>query len=308
MNRTASVKKSSVSIGTTPGARPRAGREAARSVGTGAAWIAVIAGGLLLPSPATGQDRAGSLAFDPGEVLEYRVSTSRFGDVGNARMAVEGPVEVRGRKTVVLSLEVRGKVVFFSFADTTRSWLAGGPMTSLRYRKVEHHPLSSRNESVEIFPEERRWTTAEGDEGLLMTDRPLDELSFIYLARTLSLPSGDSISLQRHFDPVRNPVRISGRGLDSVSVPAGAFEAETLMLTVRDDERFGEGERGRIRIDLSTGPERIPLRIVSTQPWLGEVTMSLVAHRPGSETTRTGRGVGTVPLKSHIRDNGNTNR
>lgn len=274
--------------------------------GAGLACAAVAAVALFGSSDGRAQIGGEARPFEPGEVLEYRVSTSRFGDVGSARMAVEGPVDVRGRSAVVLSLAIRGRVAFFSFADTTVSWLAEESMTALRYRKAERHPLSTRSEMVEIFPDEGSWTNAEGEEGLLMTDQPLDELSFLYFARTLSLPPGDSVSLDRHFDPERNPVRFSARGREVVTVPAGSFEARTLVMTVRDDERFGEEERGRIRIDLSTGPERLPLRIVSSQPWLGEVTMSLVSS--GAAPDAAGRGLGTIPMQLHTLDPGGTDR
>lgn len=228
------------------------------------------------PSEARAQVADGAVAvpFQPGESLEYRVSSSRFGTVGAGSMTVSGPVRIRDRSTFLLTMELRGKVAFFDFEDVTRSWFDPGSMASLRYTKAEDHPFGEVSEEVEVYPEEGRWTDGDGREGSLITKRPLDELSMIYLLRTLELGTSSKVTLSRHFDPERNPVRIAYLGIEEVSVPAGTFDARVYEMTVRDERRFG-AEGKRIRIHLTDDPARLPLRIESGAPGLGNAVLEL---------------------------------
>ncbi len=231
-------------------------------------------------APSMAQSIDSHLPFRLGEVLEYQVESSRFGEIGTARMTVGGPVEVRGRSVLVLSMQTEGRVTFLRFEDTAHSWFDPGTMASLRFVKIERHPLARRNESVEMFPAIGRWEEAGGEGGPLGNAEPLDELSFIYFLRALDLDAGDVHSLNRHFDPKRNPVHVQVLGRDTLTVPAGVFPVVIVEMRVRDDRRFDRGEGGTIRLFLSDDARRVPVRIESSAPFVGAIVMDLRSASP----------------------------
>lgn len=236
-----------------------------------------LTAGLVVSTPSfevRAQEVELDVPFQPGEALDYRVTSSRFGEVGTGHMTVTGPVRIRDRSALLLSLTLKGEVAFFDFEDETRSWFDPWDMTSLRFMKVEDHPFGGVSEEVEVYPEEGRWTDRDGTVGSLITKRPLDELSMIYLLRTLEMGPNSQVTLSRHFDPDRNPVRIAFLGTEEISVPAGTFEALAFEMTVRDERRYGE-EGKRIRIHLTDDPARLPLKIESGAPMLGNAVLEL---------------------------------
>lgn len=212
--------------------------------------------------------------FDVGETLEFAVRSSRFGEVGKGRMAVEGPVRLRGHDAVLLSMEVRGRVAFLRFSDVTRSWFDPTAGASLRFEKEERHPLARRDEAVDLLLAEGRWVDGAGEGGTLAAAAPLDELSFIYHLRSLDLANGEDRAIHRHFDEERNPVRVRVVGTEVLRVPAGVFRTTVVEMEVRDPRRYDE--RGNvIRIHFSDDARRLPVRIESGAPGVGTLVMTL---------------------------------
>ena len=208
-------------------------------------------------------------AFAPGEVLSYKAVSGRFGAIGTGVMRVDGPVEMRGQSALQLSFDFRGRVGIFKLEDRSRSWIASGGFTSLRYERHEKSPLGNRSEEVEIFPAELRWQGTNGKSGDTPCEHPLDELSFIYFLRTLPLADGEEYSLTHHFDPGRNPVRLKVLGRERIEVPAGAFETVVVEMRV-SDERIRA-----MRLYFSDDAARVPVRIESSAPWVGTTRLLL---------------------------------
>ena len=262
----------------------------------GAVGLLAIAG--VSPAAAQQSDR---LPFFAGEQLSYRVRVSKVGSVGRGAMTVEGPVSVRGTEAYLLRFEFRTRVGFISAENRTESWLDPNRMASLRFRKRERHPLSRHDESVELFPEERRWDAGNGQTGQSPTDAPLDELSFIYAIRTIPLPADTSYQLDRHFDGARNPVTLRVLGRDTIRTGAGTFPAVLVEMRVKDGRRY-KGE-GVIRIHFSDDDARLPLRIESSMPVLGTVVFTLESRterpaRPAPVTASGGEGANAAVVKS----------
>ena len=241
-----------------------------------------------LPAPAIAQT---ALPFEVGERLEYKVAVGRMGNIGKGAMWVEGLADVRGRQTMVLRFELEAGKGPVRGSDKTRSWLDPQRMAALRFEKTERHPLSRHSESAELFPETRQWIQADGAAGQSPTAAPLDELSFIYFLRTISL-AGDSVRrFDRHFDAARNPTTIRLVGRRTLETAAGSFRTVQIEMRVHDPRRY-RGE-GVITIDLSDDRRRLPVRIESSMPVLGrtvltlasvrfaEAEASVVAQRPG---------------------------
>ena len=239
------------------------------------ALLPVLAAALL---PLVGAAPA-ALPFGVGEELVFSMRSHRFGALGTGVMRVDGPEELRGERAWLLRFDYRGRIGPVSAEDRTRSWLVPGRMSSLRYRKHERTPLGSRSEEVELFPAERRWEAPGRASGRSPTDAPLDELSFLYFLRTLPLRDGAVYTLDRHFDPERNPVVVRVVGRTRLSVPAGEFSTVEVVMEVKAPAH-AKGKRGVVQLHLTDDARRTPVRIESTAPLLGVVVLSLRSHTP----------------------------
>jgi hypothetical protein len=234
------------------------------------------------PQPIEAQGTAASasdtdgLPFFSGERLTYRVRVSRFGGSGKGEMTVEGPVDLRGRPTYVLRSNVETRVGPVKAVNRSESWLDVVRMATLRFSKRERSLGSKLAESVELFPERRVWQTADGRVGASPTDAPLDELSFIYFLRTISLVPDSTYRYERHFDPARNPTIVRVLGRERVETRAGTFSTLLIEMRVKDPARY-RGD-GVIRINMTDDHCRLPVRIVSDVPLAGEATLTLEAH------------------------------
>lgn len=251
-----------------------------RRTGGGLA-LALLLALTLFAEAAHGQ--AARVPFSVGEELVYRASSSRFGKLGTGTMTVTGPEEVQGRRTYVLGFDFRGRIGPAVVRDRTRSWLDPRAMASLRYQKAERTPLGSRDEDVRMDLAGREWTAANGDQGGLASAAPLDELSFLFLVRTLPLEQGATYGLNRHFDARRNPVQLRVLGRQTVTVPAGEFRTVAVEMRVRDPERYGDQREAVIRLYVTDDERRIPVRIDSSMPFVGSVTMALQAVNPAGD-------------------------
>lgn len=220
-----------------------------------------------------------TVPFAVGERMEYVVSVSRFGDVGRGQMWVDGVAELRGHETMVLRFELKAGKGPIRASDKTVSWLDTRRMAALRFGKEERHPLSRRSESIELYPEARRWVDAQGVVGESGTDLPLDELSFLYFLRTIPL-SGDSVwRFDRHFDAAMNPTTVRLVGRRWLATPAGEFHTVQLEMRVRDARRY-KHEEGIIRLDLTDDPRRLLVRMESSMPVLGKTVLLLERWTP----------------------------
>lgn len=222
-------------------------------------------------------DTATTLPFFVGERLTYSVRTSRFGGSGKGEMRVDGPVNVRGTSTYLLSSTIETRLGPMKAVNRSQSWLDPLRMAALRFHKRERSAVSSGNEAVEMFPD-RSWEAEDGRSGASDTDAPLDELSFIYFLRTVPLEANSTYRFDRHFDATRNPTTVRVVGHETVTTPAGRFATVVLEMRVKDPERY-RGE-GVIRINLTDDHCRLPVRIESKVPVAGTATLTLEGSSP----------------------------
>jgi hypothetical protein len=223
-----------------------------------------------------------ALPFSIGEKLNYKVSVSKMGTVGEGSMWVEGPVDVRGVSTWLLRFDFQAGLGPMKAVDRTSSWLDPQRMAAQRYFKHEKHVLSKRDERVEIFASDKRWTGADGASGVSPTDEPLDELSFMYFIRTLPLAPDSTYRFNRHFDPARSPTTVKVIRREVVATPAGRFQTVRIEMRVRDSRRY-KGE-GVITLNLSDDAMRIPVRIESAMPVIGTAVMTLQSFNNPSDS------------------------
>lgn len=244
----------------------------------GLALAALAASGVALPA----QD-APTLPFAVGERLVYEGRVRGIG--GKGTMWIAGPVDVRGVATFELHFDFSARVGPFTVSQKSTSWLDPERMAAMRFEKRERHLLARREESVELFPEERRWRTRSGETGESPTSAPLDELSFIYFVRTLPLTSDSELRFARHFDAERSPTIVRLLGREQVTTPAGSFNTVVVEMRVRDPQHY-KGE-GTIRFSISEDGCRLPVRIESNIPDAGNVVLTLADA--GSDTLCSAR-------------------
>lgn len=219
-----------------------------------------------------------ALPFGVGERISYRARVAGVGTVGHGAMWVEGPVTVRGVSTFLLRFDMRAGLGPVKASARTSSWLDPGRMTSLRFAKREHSPLTNHQEEVDLYPEEALWRAAAGASGATPSNRSLDELSFIYYIRTLPLAPQAAYQLDRHFDAARNPTRVTVIRRERVDTPAGEFQTVLVEMRVKDFRRYED--TGVIRINLTDDARRIPVRIASRMRVLGTVVLTLESYQP----------------------------
>ncbi|HKS06173.1 MAG TPA: DUF3108 domain-containing protein [Gemmatimonadaceae bacterium] len=221
-----------------------------------------------------------SLPFAAGERIDYRVHATLVGTVGRGSMWIEGPVEVRGSRTLHLRSEFRAQFGWYRAFDRSDSWLDPERMAVLRFAKDERQPRNTTEERVEVFPGEQRWSNARGQERVSETDAPLDELSFIYYVRTLPLSGDTTYVVRRHFDPARNPVTVRVLKREVTRTDAGEFRTIVVEMRVTDPMRFRR--EGVIKLFLTDDHCRLPVRIETAAPVFGTAVFTAVSITRGN--------------------------
>jgi hypothetical protein len=223
--------------------------------------------------------QAAPLPFAVGERLEYRVELSVLGDVGGGVMRIERDSASAGRLWVMRFELDAGKGPIRA-SDRTASWFDPERFAIERFEKRERHPLSRSVEVVTIDRVARTFTDSGKAAAPLGADAPLDELSFLYLLRTLPLDRDTTLRVDRHFDPARNPTILRVRAGEIIETPVGLFRTRLVEMEVRDPKRYRG--TGTIKLHLSDDACRIPVRIESRMPVLGVTTLTLAgwSHPP----------------------------
>jgi hypothetical protein len=257
----------------------RAGIAQMSRLAAGVGVVCLLAGGSVVGAQASEP----SLPFAVGETLDYRVKIPIFGTVGKAVFRIEGPVAYRGEEVLLLRSDVTTKWGPVRGNSASMSWFDPDRLLSLRFEKDERQPAYHDEENVELFPSSRRFELASGVGGDMPTDAPLDELSFIYFLRTMELLPDSTVRFTRHYDVARNPTIVRLLRRESVETALGWDEALVIEMRVRHPRHY-KGE-GVIRIHLSDDPRRIPLKIESSAPATGKVTLVLERYTPPPSAT-----------------------
>ena len=256
------------------------------------ACLALLAASIPGTSDLAGQGSAGEVTddvfseswpFEIGETSEYAVL---FGPVNFGRMhlRVEAQDTIRGTPAYRLSMEMKGGVPFYRMDDRTVSWLAPDPYRSLRFEEnlrqggyrrqrrweLDHEALAATrqdwNEEAEAYLPHRR------QRDLPMPPGALDEISYLYLIRTLPLEVGRTYEFDRYFEEDGNPVVVEVLRRERVRVPAGTFDTIVLRPTIQTDGLFGE--EGQAEVFISDDDRRLIVQIRSRMK-IGGVDMYL---------------------------------
>ncbi|HEX9886339.1 MAG TPA: DUF3108 domain-containing protein [Longimicrobiales bacterium] len=220
--------------------------------------------------------------FGPGEDLRYKVHLGKI-SVGDAYLRVEAVDTVRGYPSYHLAMGIDGSAMFgaLQIHDRYDSWLDLGMLVSRRFHRRIHEVNYRSRRYYEIYPEEGRWTrVGHEEEGETPTVLALDELSFIYYARTLPLEVGESYELNRYFKIDGNPVRVRVLRKERILVPAGEFDTIVVQPTFQTSGLFSEG--GEAEIYLSDDESRFLVLLTSKMPVVGSLSLHLTVATPGT--------------------------
>ncbi len=256
------------------------------------AALVLLLGQALAPDgvPAqSGADTAGAAAvpFGPGERLEYDVTLGRgFATfhVGGGSFRVNGIDTVRGHPTYKLEMRLNGGALGVHVQEDMTSWLDVVTLISRRFQQDQKEFRYERHRTLEFFPEEKRYFQPDKNEhGAIATDQPLDDISFLYYARTLPLEVGQTYTLQRYFDQAGNPVRLTVLRRDTVKVPAGTFSTIVVQPVIQTKGIFGQG--GHAEVYFTDDARRLPVQVRSNVPFVGKLNMYLKSWTVGEPLT-----------------------
>jgi Protein of unknown function (DUF3108) len=222
------------------------------------------------PPPSPRDGAAAHVPFAPGERLEYEVKFGVF-RVGHATMEVVGIDSVRGVPTYHVVFAIHGRAIFYTMNDSLESWFSVDDLTSRRFIQNNEENGSRYLHRYEILPD-RGYFIQDGRDTLPTTSRPLDDASFFYFARTLTLAVDSTYRFDRYFKPDRNPVTLTVLSEDSVTTPAGRFAAIAIRPVFKSKGLFAEG--GRATVYLEADSTRIPV-LIRTHLVVGSLTMAL---------------------------------
>ena len=197
--------------------------------------------------------------FAIGERLQYSVSFGRL-HVGSATMLLIGRDTTRGRVTWNAMFSVSGGFSFFSVHDSTVSWFEPLTFNSLRFVQELREPRYHASRYFDIYPERQTFRQRGELESPSVADA-MDDVSFVYFARTLRLEPGQCYELRRYFRPDGNPVVIRVVRRDTLTVPAGTFNAIVLQPELTTSGIFSKN--GRAQLWLSDDSARVLLQLKS---------------------------------------------
>src|SRR5256885_2609795 len=201
--------------------------------------------------------------FAVGEKLTYNAKVN-FLHVGTGTMSVVGIDTIRGHTAFHTAFDVRGRMLFYSVNDHYESWFDTTTLASLRYKQNIDEGSYERERVFEMFPE-RQTFSENGKPEEPGVSLPLDDGSFIYFVRSLSLDLGQSYEFNRYFKPDRNPVRLTVLRKERIKVPAGEFDAIVVRPAIKAKGIFSES--GNAEIWFSDDSLKLMLRMKSGLPF-----------------------------------------
>jgi Protein of unknown function (DUF3108) len=230
------------------------------------------------PAEAVGA-RSGLGRIAVGERALYDLRLAGRG-VGSGSLEVLGAERVGEHTALRTRLQVSGGVLFARVNDRFESWIDPERLFSRRFVQDQKELTSKRYRDYHIAPELKTFRQADsGEEGVLATSEPLDDVSFLFYARTLPLNVGDVDTIPRYFKPGHDVIlRVLRK--ERITVPAGTFETIVVQPTITNvGGLFGQG--GQAEIYFSDDSARTLVMLKSRVPVIGSLSLHLKEFRRG---------------------------
>jgi hypothetical protein len=218
--------------------------------------------------------------FGPGERAEYQVQLGRL-SVGSGTMEITGVEQVGGAQTYHAVLHVSGGIPLARVDTRMETWLDVRGLFSRRFEQNQREIRYRRHRIFDFDPENGTYQQRGSDEVLdLPTDRPLDDVAFLYYARTLPLRVGDSYTINRYFREDGNPVVLNVLRKETIRVPAGTFETIVVQPIIQTDGLFGQG--GQAEVFFTDDERRLLVHLRSRVPVVGSLSLHLRSYEAGT--------------------------
>jgi hypothetical protein len=243
--------------------------------------------GIGVRSPGAPQDGAVDVSaavpppFRVGERAQFRASWGVLGRVGTGSLSIVELDTIRNRPAYHAVFTIRGGIPGARVDERLETWLDQRRLYSLRFAQRTRYPRFSRDRTREFLADQRRWTgrtNTREESGRLPTNLPLDEISFIYHARTMNLEVGREYTLNRYWNPEGNPVRLRVLRRETVRVPAGTYQTIVVQPIIRTSGLFAED--GEAQVYFSEGPARELVQLRAKLS-IGTLRLQLERYDPG---------------------------
>ena len=228
---------------------------------------------------APAQSAVAPVPFGPGERLDYRITYGILGKRGDATTEVVSVEDVRGNEAYHLRFRMKGGALGFGMNDLQESWLDVDELYSHRFKQDLNQTTYERLRTLDFYPAERLWRRVEKVEsGPLASELPLDDVSFMYWARTLPLEVGRTYEFKRYFKESGNPVVIRVLRRETVRVPAGTFNTIVVQPLIRTSGLFSDGGQAEVYF---TDDDRRMIVLLKTRLSIGTLQLQLEKFTPG---------------------------
>jgi len=219
-----------------------------------------------------------AVPWGPGERFTYKVKWG-FLTLGQGSLAVPTLDTVRGVPSYHIQLRMKGGKLGMNVDDDFSSWLGVEDLSSRRFVQDIHEIRYKALREYEIYPEEGRWERLDRDEsGETQDANPLDEVSFIYWARTLPLEVGESYEYSNYFKDTGNPVVLNVLRKETIEVPAGTFETIVVQPIIKTKGLFSQDGEAEM---FFTDDERRMLVRLETKMSVGNLSLHLEGFQEG---------------------------
>jgi hypothetical protein len=208
-----------------------------------------------------------------GERATYEVRLAGRG-VGEGSLEVLGEENVRGYKTLHVALQISGGLLFAKVNDRFDSWMDADNLFTRRFVQNQRELRHTRYHEYNFSPEEKTYHQVDNDErGNLGTTEPLDDVSFLFYARTLPLRVGDVDTIPRYFKSGHDVI-LKVLRKERIEVPAGTFETIVVQPTITNaGGLFGQG--GQAEVYFSDDNARTLVMMKSRVPVMGSLSLHL---------------------------------
>lgn len=201
-------------------------------------------------------------------------------NVGTGSLEVLGTEWIGPYNTFHTRLQVSGGVLFARVNDRFESWIDPERLFSRRFVQDQKELGNTRYREYHLAPEQRTYRQMDsGEEGTLSTSEPLDDVSFLFYARTLPLHVGDVDTIPRYFKEGHDVIlRVLRK--ERITVPAGTYETIVVQPTITNaGGLFGQG--GHAEVFFSDDSVRALVMLKSRVPVIGSLSLHLKEFRAG---------------------------
>ncbi len=203
-------------------------------------------GGLVLDSLVAESHKVGSVPFAPGEEMRFSLRAGVLGG-GEARMSVGQVDTLGGFSTYPVEWHIEASAIGIGMNERFYSWLDTESLISRRFVKDQHTAGRKRYREYDFYPEQRLVHRIDYDTTFaLPTALPLDDISFVYFARTLPLEVGETYTFSRFYKDDGNPIVLKVLRKDRTEVPAGSFNTIVVQPILPDNRLFASGAEAEI--------------------------------------------------------------